>query len=86
VNARACEQYQTVAIADQGIGIPADQIPNLFTEFTRIDAHSDRPGHGLGLAFVKGVIDALGGKIHVESRVGQGSVFTLLLPKQSVAG
>lgn len=85
VNASACEQYQTVAIADQGIGIPADQIPNLFTEFTRIDAHDDRPGHGLGLAFVKSVIDALGGKIHVESRVGQGSVFTLLLPKPSTA-
>ncbi|MGH8778748.1 CHASE2 domain-containing protein [Paraburkholderia sp.] len=86
VNASECEQYQTVAIADQGIGIPADQIPNLFTEFTRIDAHNDRPGHGLGLAFVKSVIDALGGKIHVESRVGQGSVFTLLLPKSSTAG
>ncbi|MEQ5839410.1 CHASE2 and HATPase_c domain-containing protein [Paraburkholderia acidicola] len=85
VNACACERYQTVAIADQGIGIPADQIPNLFTEFTRIDAHSDRPGHGLGLAFVKSVIDALGGKILVESRVGQGSIFTLLLPKQSTA-
>lgn len=74
-----------VTIADNGPGIPADQIPNLFTEFFRLPSEHPAPGHGLGLAFVKHVIDTLGGQIHVESDVGHGSVFTLLLPKKSGA-
>ncbi|WP_309589013.1 CHASE2 domain-containing protein [Paraburkholderia phenoliruptrix] len=69
-----------VSVTDTGIGIPADQLPNLFTEFFRIDASGASSGHGLGLAFVKHVIDALGGEIRVDSTVGHGSVFTLFLP------
>jgi signal transduction histidine kinase len=72
-----------VTISDTGRGIPADQIPNLFTEFFRLPSDHPAPGHGLGLAFVKHVIDTLGGQIHVESDAGHGSVFTLLLPKKS---
>ncbi|CAM2191914.1 histidine kinase [Paraburkholderia kururiensis] len=72
-----------VTVSDTGRGIPADQIPNLFTEFFRLPSDHPAPGHGLGLAFVKHVIDTLGGLIHVESDVGHGSVFTLLLPKKS---
>jgi signal transduction histidine kinase len=68
-----------VTIADTGAGIPEHQLPNLFTEFFRIDAHGATAGHGLGLAFVKQVIDALGGEIRVDSTVGRGTVFTLLL-------
>jgi signal transduction histidine kinase len=70
-----------VSVADTGIGIPAHQLPNLFTEFFRVDARGATAGHGLGLAFVKQVVDALGGEIHVESAVGRGSVFTVLLPR-----
>ncbi|KWF65091.1 histidine kinase [Burkholderia multivorans] len=70
-----------VSVADTGIGIPAHQLPNLFTEFFRVDARGATAGHGLGLAFVKQVVDALGGSIHVESAVGRGSVFTVLLPR-----
>ncbi|WP_156125799.1 CHASE2 domain-containing protein [Paraburkholderia kururiensis] len=72
-----------VTIADTGRGIPADQIPNLFTEFFRLPSDRPAPGHGLGLAFVKHVVDTLGGQIHVESDVGHGSVFTLVLPQKS---
>ncbi|MFM0491745.1 CHASE2 domain-containing protein [Paraburkholderia graminis] len=72
-----------VTVADTGSGIPADQIPNLFTEFFRLPSDHPAPGHGLGLAFVKHVIDTLGGHIDVESEVGHGSLFTLLLPKKS---
>ncbi|CAB3810914.1 CHASE2 domain-containing protein [Paraburkholderia fynbosensis] len=72
-----------VRVTDTGIGIPANQLPNLYTEFFRIDPSGARPGHGLGLAFVKQMIDALGGEIRVESTVGRGSVFTLLLPQST---
>jgi signal transduction histidine kinase/CHASE2 domain-containing sensor protein len=72
-----------VTIADTGAGIPEHQLPNLFTEFFRIDAHGATAGHGLGLAFVKQVIDALGGEIRVDSTVGRGTVFTLLLRRNS---
>ncbi|HEF5873642.1 TPA: CHASE2 domain-containing protein [Burkholderia cenocepacia] len=72
-----------VTVADTGVGIPQHQLPNLFTEFFRIDASGASAGHGLGLAFVKQVIDALGGEIRVDSAVGRGSVFTLLLPRSA---
>jgi signal transduction histidine kinase len=72
-----------VTVADTGSSIPADQIPNLFTEFFRLPSDHPAPGHGLGLAFVKHVVDTLGGHIEVESEVGHGSLFTLLLPKKS---
>ncbi|MCA7926637.1 CHASE2 and HATPase_c domain-containing protein [Burkholderia cenocepacia] len=72
-----------VSVADTGVGIPEHQLPNLFTEFFRIDASGATAGHGLGLAFVKQVVDALGGEIHVDSAVGHGSVFTLLLPRHT---
>ncbi|WP_175884878.1 CHASE2 domain-containing protein [Burkholderia sp. BCC0044] len=72
-----------VSVADTGVGIPEHQLPNLFTEFFRLDTSGATAGHGLGLAFVKQVVDALGGEIHVDSAVGHGSVFTLLLPRHT---
>jgi len=74
-------KYWQVAVVDQGIGIPPDQISSLFKEFVRLDGDRDRPGHGLGLAIVKSVIDSLGGQIRVESQQGVGTTFTVLLPK-----
>ncbi|KVD47977.1 histidine kinase [Burkholderia sp. ABCPW 11] len=72
-----------VTVADTGVGIPEHQLPNLFTEFFRVDASGATAGHGLGLAFVKQVVDALGGEIRVDSAVGRGSVFTLLLRRNT---
>ncbi|KAB0643955.1 CHASE2 domain-containing protein [Burkholderia latens] len=81
VEAGENDERWRVTVADTGIGIPEHQLPNLFTEFFRVDASGATAGHGLGLAFVKQVVDALGGEIRVESAVGRGSVFTLLLPR-----
>ena len=66
-------------VIDTGLGIPADKQEIIFEEFTRLGAN-DRAGAGLGLAISKRLAEALGGQISVESEVGQGSTFTLLIP------
>lgn len=71
--------WLTVAVADTGPGIPADDLPRLFREFQRLDKGSV-PGAGLGLAISQRVAGLLGGEITVNSEVGSGSTFTLWLP------
>ncbi len=69
-------------VRDTGIGIPPEAIPRLFERFYRVDAGRSREegGTGLGLAIVKHVAQAHGGKVEVESQMGQGSVFRVRLP------
>ncbi|MBW0446224.1 CHASE2 domain-containing protein [bacterium M00.F.Ca.ET.228.01.1.1] len=74
-------KYWQVVVIDHGIGIPSDHIPKLFKEFVRLGEDRERPGHGLGLAFVKSVVDTLGGQIHVRSCPEDGTSFTVLIPK-----
>ena len=64
-------------VRDSGIGIEAAQIETLFTRFTQADASVSRQfgGTGLGLAISKQIVDAMGGRIGVASRVGEGSTF-----------
>jgi signal transduction histidine kinase len=72
-----------VQIADEGIGLPADKIERIFERFYQVDGTSRRRfgGAGIGLAIVKRIIDAHGGKIWVESEVNKGSNFFFALPK-----
>lgn len=69
-------------VSDQGIGIPAEAVPNLFSKFFRVDNQETRRigGTGLGLALVKKIIEAHQGRIWVESTQGQGSTFFFTLP------
>jgi signal transduction histidine kinase len=69
-------------VRDTGIGIPADSLPRIFERFYRVDKGRSREegGTGLGLAIVKHVAQQHGGRLEVESTLGQGSVFRLLLP------
>jgi PAS domain S-box-containing protein len=67
-------------VRDQGIGIPAEDIPHLFEGFYRGGNVGAIPGTGLGLMIVKRAVDALGGKITVESEVGKGTAFTVIFP------
>ena len=70
-----------VEVRDQGAGIPSRDHERVFERFYRVDrGRSDVPGTGLGLAIVRHVADNLGGEVRLESREGEGSTFTLVLP------
>jgi PAS domain S-box-containing protein len=71
--------WVTIAVADDGPGIPADKQRTLFTEFTRFDPNAAE-GAGIGLAISQRLATALGGTITVRSEAGVGSTFTLWLP------
>jgi two-component system NtrC family sensor kinase len=74
-----------VRIADTGVGIPPDVLPNIFEPFfsTKEDGGS---GVGLGLAVVFGIVQRHGGRIEVDSKVGLGTTFTLVLPRDGPRG
>jgi signal transduction histidine kinase len=81
ITLRAEGQNVKVEIKDTGRGIPAEHIPQLFQKFFRAaDSESEAKGTGLGLAICKGIVEAHGGSITVESEVGTGSTFAFTLP------
>jgi heavy metal sensor kinase len=71
-----------VAISDTGIGIPPENLPFLFERFYRVDKTRSRSegGSGLGLSIAEKIAEAHGGKIDVESQLGEGSTFRVSLP------
>ncbi|MDY7076147.1 MAG: response regulator [Chloroflexota bacterium] len=70
-------------VRDNGPGITEEAQVRLFTPFTQIDSWNRKnhaKGHGLGLSIVRRIVEKLGGQVEVESKVGQGSTFTFILP------
>jgi two-component system phosphate regulon sensor histidine kinase PhoR len=80
----SAEGWCQIAVRDNGLGIPPDSVAKIFERFTR--AHTQRDdvvhvgGLGLGLSIVKQLTTLMGGQITLESEVGRGSTFTVLLP------
>ncbi len=75
-----------LTVRDQGLGIPADDLPRLFTRFYRAgNVVGKVAGTGLGLAAVRQVVEGHGGSVVVESTLGVGSTFTLRLPLEGEA-
>ena len=72
-----------VSVSDTGMGIPAERIDQVFEPFVRIDDHDEIEGTGLGLALVKGFVEAMGSEIHVESEHGTGTTFSFDLPLEA---
>jgi signal transduction histidine kinase/integral membrane sensor domain MASE1 len=74
-----------LAVEDTGIGVRAEDLGKLFSEFQQLDSGSNKryAGTGLGLALTKRFAEALGGEVGVESQVGKGSTFYALLPLTS---
>jgi two-component system sensor histidine kinase SenX3 len=84
VGAKAGETTVDITVTDQGIGIPAHEIDRIFERFYRVDParHRSTGGTGLGLSIVKHVAASHGGDVRVWSVEGQGSTFTLTLPRK----
>jgi signal transduction histidine kinase len=76
---RVVDGFASVAVHDRGEGIPAADIPRVFTKFFRRD-HGKPTGSGLGLWISRGLVEAHGGRLVAESREGEGSTFTFTLP------
>jgi two-component system phosphate regulon sensor histidine kinase PhoR len=71
-----------ISVKDDGEGIPREAIPRLTERFYRVDVKRsrERGGTGLGLAIVKHIVNRHNGRLQIESKAGEGSVFTVLLP------
>ncbi len=86
IGVHAAEGETVVAVRDTGIGIRAEDLPNLFQRFYRAPSSGQHaPGTGLGLSIVKEIVQRHGGQIHVDSRPGEGSTFTVRLPTRQSA-
>ncbi len=83
VRAFARADEMVISVADTGTGIPKAEQERIFERFYRVDAARSREsgGTGLGLAIAKHLVEAHGGRIEVESEVGHGSTFSVILPR-----
>ena len=77
----AAEGRVVISVRDTGVGIAPDALPHIFERFYRGQVSRSGRGTGLGLSIAKELVEAQEGTIMVESRVGQGSVFTVTLPQ-----
>jgi len=86
VSAAANAEHIDLAVSDTGTGITPENLRNIFRPFFTTKTGRDRPagsnsGSGVGLAFCRRIVDAHGGEITVQSQIGQGSTFTVRLPR-----
>jgi signal transduction histidine kinase len=85
IAAGATEDQVWVEIDDTGIGITEDDLPHIFETFWRHDDAHTTPGFGLGLPIAQRIVEHHGGTISVQSRVGHGSSFRVMLPATPTA-
>ncbi len=86
VACRQTKQTLEISVADQGPGIPSEDIDKLFGTFQKLSVQptAGEKSTGLGLSIVKQIVNAHGGEITVDSKVGKGSVFTVRIPIKPV--
>ncbi|WMF94720.1 sensor histidine kinase [Aerococcus mictus] len=77
------DKYVVIAIRDNGLGIPDEDIPQIFERFYRVDKTRSTAsgGTGLGLSIVRNLVASMSGNIDVVSELNEGSTFTVYLPK-----
>jgi signal transduction histidine kinase len=81
LSAQADQEHVRFSVSDTGKGIPEEHLPKIFDRFFRVPGQEHETGTGLGLAIVKEIVEAHGGSVNVESRVGEGSTFCFTLPR-----
>ena len=81
INYQATDTHHQIIVSDNGIGIEEQYHEKIFEMFKRLHNRSEYSGSGIGLAIVKLVVGKLEGKIQLESKIGEGSQFVLVLPK-----
>lgn len=81
ISAHETAEEVVVKVKDEGIGIERDELPYIFDSFHRGRDAEKKEGFGLGLAAVKAIVEGHGGRVLVESELGKGSVFTVVLAK-----
>ncbi|MRS12006.1 MAG: HAMP domain-containing histidine kinase [Actinobacteria bacterium] len=84
VTSRRYRDRIVVDVTDTGEGIPEDDLPSIFERFYRSDTSRSKEtgGFGLGLAIAQHIVDASGGEISVQSKIGEGTTFSVSLPRQ----
>ncbi|HEY9075228.1 MAG TPA: ATP-binding protein [Anaerolineaceae bacterium] len=87
VRAEVTQNQVVLQVSDNGIGIPVVDLPYIFDKFYRAsNVHMDVSGTGLGLSIVKSIIDSHDGRVWVDSKPGEGSTFTVVLPVAGIEG
>jgi signal transduction histidine kinase len=87
VGARVVDEAVEISVTDTGVGIRAEDLPRLFQELTPLEAPftKSRRGAGIGLALAKRLVELHGGRIRADSRIGEGSTFSFVLPANARA-
>jgi len=77
-------EWVSIIVRDHGVGVPADELPRLFARFYRASTSKGIAGTGIGLAGSRTIVEQHGGRIMLESAVGEGTTVTVLLPRQAL--
>jgi signal transduction histidine kinase/streptogramin lyase len=86
VEAHACGNEAMIMVTDQGVGIPANEVAQIFTPYFRASTARWAPGTGLGLAGARAIVEQHGGEIHLHSVEGKGTTVTVVLPRDAAHG
>ena len=85
VSADSEKEFVSISVIDTGIGVAEEHLAAIWEDFRQVDQSSTREfgGTGLGLSITKKLVEALGGHVDLRSTLGEGSTFTITLPRES---